>query len=57
MISKVIYFIQILIKKSKSENIYVANLQLNLPNNVKIFNILDENEIDKIIMNKKFKIE
>ena len=45
------------INKSKSENLYVANLLLNLPNNIKLFNILDENEINKINMKKKFKIE
>tara|TARA_B100000902_G_scaffold87487_1_gene91554 strand:+ start:2270 stop:2809 length:540 start_codon:yes stop_codon:yes gene_type:complete len=45
------------INKSKSENIYVANLLLNLPNNIKLFNILDENEINKINIKKRFKIE
>jgi len=45
------------INKSKSENIYVANLLLNLPNNIKLFNILDENEINKINIKKRFKID
>ena len=43
------------INKSKY-NMYAANIQLNLPINVKVLNILDENKLSEIKLKKEFQM-